>query len=78
MPQQDAAVGVLVRRVGVRKVSADVARADGAEDRIADRMDQYVRVRMTRETAVEWHRDPAEYQTSPGDERVNVETIADA
>src|SRR5215471_15728870 len=72
------AVRVLVRRVGIRKMRADVASADGTEDGVAHRMQQYVRVRMSVKPQLERNRDSPEHEAAPRDQHMYIETVADA
>ncbi len=76
--QQVAAVGVLVGRVGVGKVGADVTGAERAEDGVANRVQQCVGVGMAVQTPRVGYGHPAQYQTPPRDQRMRVEAVADA
>ncbi len=76
--QQHPAVGALPPRIRVGEVHADVAQRQRAEDRVADRVEQDVGIGMPVETAIEGDRHAAQNEPASGDERVDVEAIADA
>ena len=75
-PQQHAAVGVLVARVAVREMLADVAERGRAEQRVADRVDQNVCIRMALEPLLVRDLHAANDELSPGDQRVHVESLS--
>ncbi len=55
----------------------DVARRDGAENRVGDGMGENIRVGMSGETEIRWNRDPAENESTAGGDSVNVPTLSD-
>ena len=76
--QEHAAVGALPPRVGVRKVRTDVAQRERAQQRVADRVQQHVGVGMPGEPARMRDRDAAQHERPALDQRVHVESGADA
>ncbi len=78
LAQQLAAVDALVACVAVRKVLADVAEGRGAQERIADRMQEDIRVAMAQEALLVRDLDAADDELAPRDELVDVESLADA
>jgi len=74
VPSNHARVG----RIGVGKVRSDVAEARGTEQRVSDRVQQHVGVRMAEETLLERNRHPADNKWPPRNQRVNVEALPDA
>lgn len=76
--QQLAAVGAGPGRIGVGEVAADVAQRAGAEQGIADRMQQHVAVGVGDEAAVEGNGDAADPQVVALAEAVDVEAVADS
>ena len=75
--QQLAAVDALELGIGVGKVLADVAEAGGAEQRVADRVQQHVGVGMAVEPFLMRDVDAADDELAPGDQRMHVEALAD-
>src|SRR6185295_16017969 len=68
-------VGELGVAVGI--VAADVAERGRAEQRVADRVRQYVGIRVPGETLVVRDLDAADHQLAAGDEGMHVEALAD-
>src|ERR1022692_249094 len=56
----------------------DVVRAQSPEHGVADRVQQGVGVRVSLQAALEGNRDTTEHQPPPGDQRMHIETVADA
>ena len=54
MTQQHATVRTFEGRVGVREMLADIAQRRGAEQRITERMQQHVAIRMGQQTKFMW------------------------
>ena len=78
MPQQRAAVRILVARVRVGEMHAEVAQRERAKQRIGDRVQQHVGVRVSGETAVVRNGHAADDERTSGGERMHVEACADA
>jgi hypothetical protein len=76
--QQPPAVGAAIARVAVGEMAADVAQRRRAEQRIGDRVQQRVGVRMTEQAERVRDVDATEDQPAAGNQRVNVATLADA
>src|SRR3972149_724085 len=76
--QQLAAVDVLVLRVGVGEMPADIAKPGGTEAGVTDGMDQYVGVGMAVQSLAVRDFHAAENQIAPGDQRMHVVTMTDA
>ncbi|MEY2505536.1 MAG: hypothetical protein QOG27_1816, partial [Verrucomicrobiota bacterium] len=62
--------------VRVRKMMADIAFADCAEQRIGNGVTKDVRIRMALEAAFEWNLNPAEDQLPIRGEPMSVVTIS--
>jgi len=75
-PQQDAAVGALVARVGIGKMAADIAQRHGAEQGIGDRVQQRIGVGMPEQPRGMRYLDTAEDELATCDQLVNVVTLA--
>ena len=60
------------------KCAPEIAQSGGAEQRVAERVQQHVGVAVPVETAFEWDLLAAEQQLPPGDEAVDVVALADA
>ena len=76
--EQLAAVRPLQRRVRVREKLADGGEPGGAEDRVGDRVQEGVSVRVSLQSRRVWDLDPSETQGAPRRERVRVEADSDA
>ena len=76
--QQRAAVRVLVSSVRVGEMRTDVAGAQRAKNRIADRVQQHIGVGMTVESALMGNSHASQHEAAACDERVYVEPVADA
>ena len=76
--QQHAAVGTLVARVGVRKVAANIAQRDGAEQRVGNRVQQRIGIGMTEQPG--WVRDfhAAKYQLAAFNQPMHVVALTDS
>ena len=57
---------------------SDVARAQRAENRVADRVQQRIGVGIAREPPLVGNRHAAQHEAAPRDECVDIEAIADA
>src|SRR4029079_15357823 len=62
--------------VGIGKVPADGAQRGGPGDAVADRMEQDVAVRVTKQPLVEWNVHAADHELATRDKRVDVEALA--
>ena len=78
LAQQHAAVGALERRVRVGEVAADVAERRRAEQRVGDRVQQHVRVRVAEQAAFVRNRHAADDEGAPLDELVHVVALSDS
>ena len=67
-----------IARIGIRKMSADVALADRAQKRVHDRMEQNIGVRMAGQTGVMRNFDSAEDEFPATAKPVHVEAVADS
>ncbi len=76
--QEARAVGVLPLGLAGREVAADVALRQRAVDRVAQRVDAHVGVRMPGQAPVVRHGDAAQHQRAPGLPGVDVEPGAGA
>ena len=76
--QQRDAVRALVARVGIRKVLADVAERERAEQGIHDGVREHIRVRVTVQTKLKRNVHTADDARSAGDQSVYVVTVSDA
>ena len=72
-----AATHALVCGIAVGIVLANVAKPGSAEERIADRVEQDVGVRVAVEAFVEGNVDAADDELAAGDEPMHVKTLAD-
>ncbi len=72
--QQHKARHARVARVGVREEPAQVAQGQRAERRLADRMRQHVRVRMSAKPSLGGNRHASQHQRPPGHQRVQIES----
>jgi len=77
MFKQQHAVDPLVGGVGVGEIAADVAEAESAENRITNRMQQNIRVRMTEQAIFIRDRHAAEDQRPVGNQAMDIKTVAD-
>ncbi len=78
MTQHQAAVGTLPARIGGRKVLANIAQCQRAQQRIAERVQQHVAIGMREQTMIMGHAHTAEHHMVAGPEGVNVIADADA
>ena len=76
--QQAAAVGPFEFRIGIGIVLADVAEAGGAQQRIADGVQQHIGVGMAIEPFLVLDLDAADHQLAAVDQWVHVEALADS
>ena len=76
--QQHDGIGAAELRIGVGKVPADVAEPGRAEQRIGDRMQQHVGIRMAEQAGAVRHLDAAQDQLAARHQLVNVPALADA
>ena len=74
----NSALGALPARVGVAEVLADVPEPGGAQQRIAQRVQQHVAVGMRHDAVAVGNAHAAEHDEVPGPEGVYVRTEADA
>uniref|UniRef100_E6QHF0 Uncharacterized protein n=1 Tax=mine drainage metagenome TaxID=410659 RepID=E6QHF0_9ZZZZ len=74
-PQDDPAVDVLELLVGVGKMPADVAQCRCADQRVANRMQQHVRIGVAHEPLPEGNLHAADDQLAPRNERMHVESL---
>src|SRR5450759_2881501 len=77
LAQQDAAVDVLVFRFGIGEMPADVAQCRGTQQRIADRMQQHVRVGMAEQTFFMGYFHPADDQLAACYQLMHIVTLTD-
>ena len=63
---------------GTRKMPADITKASRSQNRIGDRVQEHVRIRMPIETFIKWNRDAADDEWSASHQRVNIKGLADA
>src|SRR6185436_6453513 len=68
---------VAVLRIAVRIMRADVAQRRGAQQRVADGMQQHVGVRMPLQALVMRNVDAADHEFPARDQRVHVESLPD-
>ena len=64
--------------VAVREHRADVAEPGGAEDRVGDRVQQYVSVGMTEQAALERNLDATDHQSATRHQCMDVEPLPHA
>ena len=76
--QEQPAVGAAIARIGVRKMTADVALAERPQHGIAQRMDHHVAVGVRDDAAVVGNAHAAEHDVVAVAERMHVETLADS
>ena len=74
--QEDTRARAAPGRVARGKVLADVAVADGAEDRIGQRVERHIRVRVALEALGVGNADPAQPDMIAGCEGVHVKAAA--
>ena len=77
LAQQDAAVDVLVLRLGVGEMAPDVAQRRRPQQRIANGMQQHIRIGMTEQAFLIRNVHPAEDKLAPHHQLMNVETLSD-
>ena len=77
LAQQEHAVGALVGVVGIGKMLSDVAQRGGSEQRVHDRVCQYIRIGMTEQTVSVGNLHAAENQLSVFRKAVYVVTVSD-
>ena len=73
--QQHAAVRTGVRRVGVGKQTANVAQGSSAQQRIGERVQQHVGIRMPKQAAFKRNAHAADDARSPRHQRVHVKPL---
>ncbi len=78
LAQQHAAVGALEGRIGIRKVTPDIAQASGPKQRVGNRVQQDVRIRMPQQAMRVGNRHAADDQRAALDQRMHVKALADA
>ena len=76
--EQHPAVGVLPARIGIGKVRSDVAQRERAEDGVAHGVQQDIGVGVAVEAALVRNDHAAQHEPAAGDERMDVEPVADA
>ena len=64
--------------IGIRKVTADVTRARGAENGVGDGVTHGIRIRMSHQPLVERNRDATEHERTPGDQPMQVVAVPDS
>ena len=60
------------------EMPADIAQTRRAENRIGDRVQEHVGIRMPIETFIKWNRDAADDEWPASHQRVNIKALADA
>ncbi len=78
MTNERATVGVLPAIIRRWKMPADIAKRERAEDRIAQRVQYDVAIRMRNQPAIMGNSHAAQNNMAAGAERVNVDTLSDA
>ena len=76
LAQQHTAVDILKTIVAVREVMADVTQTRGAQQGIANRMDQHITIRMGLEALLVGNTHPADNDMIAGAETVNIKSVA--
>jgi hypothetical protein len=74
--EQDGAVDIFVLIITVGKPAADVTESGSTKQGVADRVDKHIGIRVACKAFVEWHRDTTEYQRSPVDKGVYINSVA--
>ena len=77
MGQEMRAVPIFPRRLTGREMAADIALGQRAIDRVAQRVDPNIGIRMTRQTLVVRHGDTAQHHRPIIGQHVHVEAGAD-
>ena len=77
LAQQDAAVDVFVVFAAVGEMTADIAERRGAQQRIAQGMDQHIAVGMGEQTLIMGNGDAAQYQGTARAEAMGIVAVAD-
>src|SRR5687768_3752184 len=77
LAQQSPAVDALVTRIAVGEMRTDIAQRRGAEQRVAQRMDQHVGVGVPGQSLVVRDLDAADDQLSSGYQRVRIKSLPD-
>ena len=77
MFKQQHAVDPLIRWVGIWKVAADITKTKGAENRVADRMQQNISVRVAQQPVFVGNRHSTQNQRTVRDQTMNIKTVAD-
>ena len=77
LTQQHAAVCTAVDRIGVWKMATDITQPGGAQQRIDDRVDQHIRVGVTKQSAIMVDRGAANHQRPSGHQRMHIPALPD-
>jgi hypothetical protein len=78
MAQEETAAGAFPLRIAVREMLTDVALAQRAEDRVAERMQQHVTVGMCDDALAVRHPHAAQRHESARPEGMHVIAVTDA
>ena len=77
MFQQRAAVDAFIARIAVRKVFADIAECSRTEQRITDRVQQHIRIRVSEQAAFKRNIDATDHAFAAFDQSMHIKAVAD-
>ena len=76
--QQIDAAGILVRRIRIRKMLADITQSRGPQQRITSGVQQHIRIRVSQKPFVKGNRDPTQNKLAARNQPMDIVTQTNA